>query len=73
MHAFGSRAGYLQAAMAVKKDPTDAAAMRELDAIALAERRRRFRETTMSERIEAALELSGLAAELRAGVRRAAQ
>lgn len=59
--------------MAVKRNPTDSAAMRELDAIALAERRRRFRETTMSERIEAALELSGLAAELRAGVRRAAR
>ncbi|MFN8112070.1 MAG: hypothetical protein U0R51_02610 [Solirubrobacterales bacterium] len=59
--------------MAVKKDSTDVAAMRKLDAIAVTERRRRFRETTMSERLEAALELSDLAVELRDGVRRAAR
>lgn len=54
--------------MAARKSPEEAAALRELDDVAAEERRRRFLETTMEERIETALQLSELAAELRAGV-----
>lgn len=54
--------------MAASKSPEEAAALRELDDLAAEGRRRRFRETTMEERIETALQLGELAAELRAGV-----
>ena len=54
--------------MAANKRPEEAAALRELDDLSIEERRRRFRETTMGERIEAALQLSELAAELRDGI-----
>ncbi len=46
-----------------------AASLRRMEQASLSERRRRYRETTMSERIEAAFELSELARELNTGLR----
>jgi hypothetical protein len=48
---------------------TAAEAFRRLEEVALEERRRRYRSTTMGERIEAACALSDFGRELQAGLR----
>jgi hypothetical protein len=53
------------------RDSAEAEAFRRMDEIDLEQRRRRFRETTMAERLETAFELSDFARELREGMRRA--
>lgn len=49
---------------------TEAEVLRRLDEAARVERRRRYLETGMAERLETAFELGDLARELRAGVLR---
>jgi len=49
-------------------DDSTAAALRRLEAASLDDRRRRFRQSTMSERLELAIRLSALASEIRAGI-----
>lgn len=54
-----------------RRQPASAERLRLLDEAADRELRRRYRETTMRDRIETAFELSDLARELRRGVLRA--
>ena len=48
--------------------PREKESLRRLDDAARAERRRRYLETSMAERLETAFELSDLSRELRAGM-----
>lgn len=53
-----------------QQDQAERESFRKLNQLDLDQRRRRFRETTMAERLDSAFELSDFARELREGLRR---